>query len=144
MADLFPFMKRRTALEQGLNARLSSNAYANMLAQQRGNRQIADVTQQFKKQTPRVMSAFLKRGLAGPNVQTGVYERGLQDFAGQRFQAVDQATQERNAEMDRFRNERAGIEAQYKQDLADLEMEQAQKMAETAALLTAFKPYIGG
>ena len=144
MADLFSLNKRRTELGQGLNARLSANTYANFLAQQRGNRNIADITKQFKAQTPRVMSSFLKRGLAGPGMQSGVYERGLQDFATQRFEGINTAQQDLNAELDRLKSERADINANYKQDLADLEAEAAAKQAEAAALLTAFKPYIGG
>lgn len=144
MADMFSLNKRRSALGEGLNARLSANTYANFLAQQRGNRNIADITKQFKAQTPRVMSSFLKRGLAGPGMQTGVYEKGLQDFATQRFEGVNAAQQDLNAELDRIKSERAGVQADYSQELADLEAEAAAKQAEAAALLTAFKPYIGG
>jgi hypothetical protein len=142
--DLLPFMQKKAALGTSLAGKLSANTYSQFLAQQRGNRQMADVTKQFKMQTPKVMNAFLRRGMAGPGVQSGVYERGLQDFAGQQLTARNDVQQALNDALDQLKSQRAGIESQYKMDLADLEMERANAQAQAAATLAAFKPYLGG
>ena len=70
--DLSPYTQKKAALGTSLAGKLSANTYSQFLAKQRGNRQMADVTKQFKMQTPKVMNAFLRRGIAGPGVQSGV------------------------------------------------------------------------
>ena len=142
--NLFPYMQKRAALDTGLAGKLSANTYSQFLAKQRGNRQLADVTQQFKVQTPKVMNAFLRRGLSGPGVESGVYERGLQDFATQQLTAKNDVQQAMNEALDQIRSERADIQSQYQMDLADLEMQKANEISQAAATLAAFKPYLGG
>lgn len=142
--DLTPFLQKKSALGRNLASRTAANTYSQMLAQQRGNRQLADVRQQFKVQTPKVMSAYLRRGLAGPGVRSGVYERGLSEFAGQQATAENDVQQAMNEALDRLRSEQAQLKADYSMDLADLELQKAQAQAEAAATLAAFKPYLGG
>lgn len=142
--NLLPFMQKRSALDTGLGSRLSANAYSQFLAQQRGNRQLADVRKQYQMQTPKVMNAYLRRGLSGPGVRSGVYERGLSDFAGQQATAMDDVQQAMNQTLDQLAQQRRDIRAQYDMDVANLEMEKANAQAQAAATLAAFKPYLGG
>ncbi len=144
MADLFDITKKKSALEQIMKTGLDRNDYATLLAKQRGSRQMFDLNRGFKMQTPKVMSAYLRRGLGGPGVQTGVYERGLQDFAAQKEQQTFDLQSALNAEQDRLKSERADIQSQYQSQLADLEQQSAWQQAQAAALLTGLKPYIGG
>lgn len=142
--DLLPFSQKRSALGTSLAGNLAANTYSQFLAQQRGNRQLADTRQQFKVQTPKIMSAYLRRGLSGPGVQSGIYEKGLGEFAVQQATAENDIQQALNEAMDRLKQERGSFEANYQQQLADLESQKAAAIANAAATLAGFKPYLGG
>lgn len=142
--NLFPYMQKKAALGQGYASKTAANTYSQFLAQQRGNRQMADVRQQFKAQTPKVMNAYLRRGLSGPGVRSGVYERGLSDFAKQQTTAENETQQAINEAIDALRQQRVDMDAEYQRELADLELQKANEQAQAAATLLAFRPYMGG
>jgi hypothetical protein len=113
------------------------NAYANFLSQQRGNRGRRDMMQQYDKAQPQVVSGYSRRGLVGPNVKSGIFARGLQDFAKQRAQSFGDydrgiAEEQRGYDL----GEAARLEA-FKNQLADLEAEKAQTIADAARQLYA-------
>jgi hypothetical protein len=111
------------------------NAYANFLSQQRGTRGRQDMMQQYDKAQPQVVSGYSRRGLVGPNVKSGIFARGLQDFAKQRAQSFgefDQGQQEQQRSYDLSEAQR--LEA-FKNQLADMESEKAQTIADAARQL---------
>jgi hypothetical protein len=69
------------------------NAYANFLSKQRGTRDRTNMMDQYNKAQPQITAAYSRRGLQGPNVQSGIFARGLQDFAKQRAQGLQQFDQ---------------------------------------------------
>jgi hypothetical protein len=73
--------------------------------------------------------------MVGPNVRSGLFARGLQDFAKQRartFSEFDQGLQEQQRAYDLGEAQR--LEA-FKNQLADMESEKAQTIAEAARQL---------
>ena len=58
-----------------------ANQQAAMLGQQRGSRNIADITKAGIQGFNPQVSAYGRRGLAGPNVQSGIARKGLEDYA---------------------------------------------------------------
>lgn len=58
-----------------------ANQQAAMLGQQRGSRRIADITKAGVQGYNPLVSQYGRRGLAGPNVQSGITRKGLADYA---------------------------------------------------------------
>jgi len=128
---------RRRGYTQQYAATGAMNAYANFLAQQRGNRERRGITEQYEKAQPQVVAGYSRRGMVGPNVRSGLFARGLQDFAKQRartFSEFDQGLQEQQRAYDLGEAQR--LEA-FRNQLADMESEKAQAIADAARQLYA-------
>ena len=128
---------RRRGYTQQYAATGAMTAYANFLSQQRGTRDRTNMMDQYNKAQPQVAAAYSRRGLQGPNVKSGIFARGLQDFAKQRAQGLQQFDQ---GQLEGQRGYDLG-EAQrlegFKNQLADMESEKAQTIAEAARQLYA-------
>ena len=126
---------RRRGYTQQYAATGAMNAYANFLSQQRGTRNKTNMMDQYNKAQPQITAAYSRRGLVGPNVKSGIFARGLQDFAKQRAQGIQQADQ---GQLESQRGYDLG-EAQrlegFKNQLADMESEKAQTIADAARQL---------
>jgi len=123
---------RRRGYTQQYGATGAMNAYANFLSQQRGNRERQNLNEQYDKATPQLVRNFSRRGMVGPNVQSGLFARGLQDFAKQRartFSEFDQGQQEQQRAYDLSEANR--LES-FKNQLLDMELEKAQTIANAA------------
>ena len=128
---------RRRGYTQQYAATGAMNAYANFLAQQRGTRGRQDMMRQYDEAQPQVVSGYSRRGLVGPNVKSGIFARGLQDFAKQRARNVgdyDRGIAEEQRGYDLGEAQR--LEA-FKNQLADMESEKANTIAEAARQLYA-------
>ena len=128
---------RRRGYTQQYAATGAMNAYANFLAQQRGTRERRGMMEPYNKAQPQVVAGYSRRGMVGPNVRSGLFARGLQDFAKQRartFSEFDQGLQEQQRAYDLGEAQR--LEA-FKNQLADMEFEKAQTIADAARQLYA-------
>jgi len=128
---------RRRGYTQQYGATGAMNAYANFLARQRGTRGRQDMLRQYEEAQPRVVAGYSRRGLVGPNVKSGIFSRGLQTFAKQRarnLQDYDQGQLEEQRMYDLGEAQR--LEA-FKNQLADMESEKAQTIADAARQLYA-------
>ena len=126
---------RRRGYTQQYGATGAMNAYANFLSQQRGTRERRGITEQYDKAQPQLVAGYSRRGLVGPNVKSGIFARGLQDFAKQRAQSFgefDQGQQEQQRSYDLSEAQR--LEA-FRNQLADMESEKAQTIADAARQL---------
>jgi len=128
---------RRRGYTQQYAATGAMNAYANFLSQQRGTRERTNMMDQYNKAQPQIAAGYARRGLQGPNVKSGIFARGLQDFAKQRAQGLqqfDQGQMESNRAYDLTEAQR--LEA-FRNQLADMESEKAQTIADAARQLFA-------
>lgn len=137
-----PYQQKANALTTGLDAKLNANTYARFLNKQRGNRQAFETRQQFEQQTPGVIGSFTKRGVAGPGVRSGIFQRGMDEFGRQQTSAL-QGVQDTMDEGERqLKEQEADLRAQYAQEVADLELQKQAQIAQSAATLASFKPYL--
>lgn len=143
MTDLSPFEAQRRSYGEQYGAQTAKSAYARFLAQQRGTRNIAELQRSYEQQAPGVVTGFAKRGLAGPNVRSGLFQKGLQDFARKQYQDVFGAQQSLAEEMQGFDLEERQLSADYQRNLADLEAQKQRQISQTAATLNSFKPFLG-
>lgn len=128
---------RRRGYTQQYAATGAMNAYANFLSQQRGTRDRTNMMDQYDKAQPQIAAGYARRGLQGPNVQSGIFARGLQDFAKQRAQGLqqfDQGQMESNRMYDLTEAQR---QEAFRNQLADMESEKAQTIADAARQLFA-------
>lgn len=142
--DFFDYEGQKAAARQSYGAAQAKNAYARFLAQQRGSRRKFDLQEGYEMQTPRVVSSFTRRGLAGPGVRSGVYEKGLTQFAKKNLDEFTAAEREITEALRGFDLDDASLLAQYNQRLLDIDGEKQRKIAEQAALLRGFQPFLGG
>ena len=128
---------RRRGYTQQYGATGAMNAYANFLSQQRGTRERRGITEQYDRAQPQVVAGYSRRGMVGPNVRSGLFARGLQDFAKQRartYSEFDQGQQEQQRGYELGEAQR--LEA-FRNQLADMESEKAQTIADAARQLYA-------
>jgi hypothetical protein len=126
---------RRRGYTQQYGATGAMNAYANFLSQQRGTRERRGITEQYDKAQPQIVAGYSRRGMVGPNVKSGLFARGLQDFAKQRartYSEFDQGQQERQRGYDLGEAQRLET---FKNQLADMESEKARTIADAARQL---------
>jgi len=126
---------RRRGYTQQYGATGAMNAYANFLSRQRGTRERENMVRQYDEAQPKVVSAYSRRGMLGPNVRSGVFARGLQELAKQRARNLSEFDQ---GQMEQQRSYDLG-EAQrletFRNQLADMEMEKANTIADAARQL---------
>jgi len=128
---------RRRGYTQQYAATGAMNAYANFLSQQRGTRDRTNMMDQYNRAQPQIAAGYSRRGLVGPNIKSGIFARGLQDFAKQRAQGLqqfDQGQLESQRGYDLGESQR--LEG-FKNQLADMESEKAQTIADAARQLYA-------
>ena len=126
---------RRRGYTQQYGTTGAMNAYANFLSKQRFNRDRQNLNQQYDKAAPQVVSSYARRGLAGPNVKSGIFTQGLQDFAKQRARSMSDFNQgEQESQYSYDLGEANRLEA-FRNQLADMEMDKAGTIADAARQL---------
>ena len=128
---------RRRGYTQQYAATGAMNAYAQFLSKQRGSSSRRNMMEEYDRAQPQITAGYARRGLQGPNVKSGIFARGLQDFAKQRargLQEFDQGQQESNRAYDLTEAQR--LES-FRNQLADMESEKAQTIADAARQLFA-------
>jgi len=98
-----------------------ANQQAASLGQMRGTRGIANLTREYTEGFRPQQAAYGKRGLAGPNVQSGIARAGLERYAATMQGKIGEATQALQDELNRLTetesNQVADLDA-YLQQLA--------------------------
>lgn len=134
--------RKRTAASQ-YGASAAKSAYSQFLAQQRGSRKAFDINKQFEDAAPKLVGGYTQRGLAGPGVQSGIYSKGLTDFANQKTDAINDSRLGTARDIQQMKLEDAGNLDAYNAEFNQLEFEKNSNIANTAASLTAWKPFLG-
>ena len=142
--DYTGFTQRQRAAGSQYGSKTAQNAYARFLSQQRGSRKKFDLQQQYEKQAPKVVGGYTQRGLAGPGVKSGIFQKGMNEFAIQNLNDINDLNTGLASEQDQFGLADKQNFADYQDQLAAIEAEKQQQIANTAATLQAFKPFLGG
>jgi hypothetical protein len=140
--DYLGYNQKKRAAGSGYASKQAANTYARFLSQQRGARKKFDLQQGYEKQAPKIVGGYTKRGLAGPGVKSGIYDKGLTDFAQQNFRDMADLNSEQDMEMQQFDLSSRQAQAEYDQQIAELEAQKQASIANAAATLSAFKPFL--
>lgn len=133
--------KRRNATSQ-YGASAASSAYSRFLSQQRGTRQVKDMTEAQNKYVPQMANSYSQRRLAGPGINSGIYRQALTDYATKQNQLFGEQQAAYNAEQSQFDITDAGLLTDYKNQMNDIEDEYKTGQTNTAATLAQFKKYL--
>jgi len=128
---------RRRGYTQQYGATGAMNAYANFLSQQRGTRGRQDMLRQYDEAQPKVVAGYSRRGLVGPNVKSGIFSGGLQTLAKQRARNLSEYDQGQLEEQRMYDLTEAQRLESFRNQLADMESEKANTIAEAARQLYA-------
>lgn len=115
-----------------------ANQQAASLGQMRGTRGIADLTKQFTEGFRPQMAAYGKRGLAGPNVASGIQRSGLERYVAGMQGKIGEATQSLQDELNRLAQTEATQTADLDAYLQQLALAKQQKIFDAASALKEY------
>lgn len=122
-------------------AKTAAADYGRHVAQQRGSRQVGDLTQQFARGYPKLAASWGARG-ARPGIQSGFYQQAMQQYLGDYQQSQSYLGQDLANEQNQMQLSQASLDAQRSQALADLEMQKTREIAQLAQNIQAVRPSI--
>lgn len=132
-------LSQRRNLSNQYAAKKNSNMLGRTRARQGFRDQRQDATKSFRQQAPQVASSYASRGLGS----SGVYQRGLQRFTNSyadQMGRIDRGWQDSESQ---FTLNDASYRAWYDQEMGRLDLEKAQRIADTAAGINGLRPLIG-
>lgn len=143
MPDTASYDRAQSDLGYKFNTDQASNAYGRFLSQQRGERSLGDMSQQFQRQLPGQYAQFNKRGLSGPNVQSGVQQQAMGNYLGDYTR--NYGLQQGYNAQDLQQYDLASLQNQsyYQSSLDQLETAKQNEIARAALGIQALKPYFG-
>lgn len=144
VTDLSPILQQRRDLDYQYGMNSANNAFDKAFFQTRGSRSMQDFTRGFNRQLPSFVANQTQRGLGGGGIQSGVMNRAMRNYVGDYTRNLGQMMGDYNLGMARFDQNQTLYDENYLRSARDLQMEQADRIAATADMLTALKPLIGG
>lgn len=129
------FEANRRALTSQYGATAAMNAYRKFLSQRRGERSLGAFERGVERELPRVTSSYGQRGLYGQGIRSGIYNRGMQDFATEAARQRGYLTEDIAEEQRQFDIQQRQLLSNLESSLADLETQKARQIAADAAAL---------
>lgn len=133
-----------TAEAAALRKRRSSsiaNQQAAFLGQQRGSRRIAEINRQWGEGFMPKMAEYGQRGLAGPNVKSGIQRRGLEQYAAGLQRDLGEETTAIQEELNRIAMEEAAQQADVDAYINELRLQKQRDIINSATALKQFASY---
>lgn len=128
---------KKTATKQ----RSLANQQAALLGQLRGKRNIADIRQQGLEGFQPFAASFGQRGLAGPNVASGIQRTGLEKYAAELQKGVGGAEISLQEELNRIALDEAASQNELEQYIADQNRQKQNEILQTALSLKDLGSY---
>ena len=144
VVDTGAYQRQADALNYRFNTDSANNAYGRFLSQQRGSRNLGDLTQNFNRSLPSAYANFGQRGLSGGGVNSGTMKRSMNNYLGDYAQNYMRGQQDLTQELQGFDLNQANLGAGLQYSLADLETQKQNAIARAAQGLEALRPYFGG
>lgn len=137
MADIyFGDYGQSVASQQRKRAQTSlARQQSAFLGQQRGSRRMADLRREYTEGFRPQMEAFGKRGLAGPNVKSGIQRKGLERYAAELQKNLGLEQQSIQDELNAIAMAEAADQADLDAYIQDLNLKKQQDIVAAAAAL---------
>ncbi len=137
--DPSAYEARRRALVSNYATTGGQSVYQRFLDAQNSQRRFADLNTQYEQQAPRLVSSWGRRGLVGPNVQSGAFRKAMADFAKNRAKTMAEAQRGLNQSTQMFDLGERQRQDALQNDLRDLEMEKAREIDAAAQELLRYR-----
>jgi hypothetical protein len=118
-----------------------ANQQAATLGQKRGSRKMSDITKQYVEGFQPKMAQYGRRGLAGPNVKSGIQRKGLEDYATSLQSSLGAETSNLQDQLNQISVDEAASESELQQYLNDLALAKNQRIIDTATQLRQLQGY---
>jgi hypothetical protein len=118
-----------------------ANQQAATLGQQRGTRKMSDITKQYTEGFQPKMAQYGRRGLAGPNVTSGIQRSGLEQYATNLQSSLGAETTNLQNELNKISGDEAASESELQQYINDLALAKNQRIIDTATALRQLQGY---
>ena len=121
--------------------RYIANTQAATLGQQRGSRKMSDITKQYVEGFQPKMAQYGRRGLAGPNVNSGIQRSGLEKYATNLQSNLGAETTNLQNQLNQISVDEAASQSELEQYLNDLNLAKNQRIIDTATALRQLQGY---
>ena len=118
-----------------------ANQQAATLGQQRGSRKMSDITKQYVEGFQPKMAQYGRRGLAGPNVKSGIQRKGLEQYATNLQSSLGAESTNLQNELNQISVDEANSESELQQYINDLALAKNQRIIDTATALRQLQGY---
>jgi hypothetical protein len=119
----------------------TANRTSAALGQMRGQRSMAKLTQQLIEGFRPKMAEYGQRGIAGPNVKSGIQRAGLSRYAADMQERLGEGTQQLQDEANMAVSQEANAQAELDDYLAQLELQKKQNIINAATALKQYSAY---
>jgi hypothetical protein len=142
--DAGGYERQKSAVEYDYGNQTATNAYGRFLGQQRGQRNLNDMSRNFGRQYPTYKAQFGQRGMGGPGIRSGVQHQAMTNYLGDYAQQYGRAQQDMTQEAQQYDANQQRFGAFRQQSLADIEAQKAQQIANDARALEYLRSLVGG
>jgi len=118
-----------------------ANQQAATLGQKRGSRKMSDITKQYVEGFQPKMAQYGRRGLAGPNVASGIQRKGLEQYATNLQSNLGAETTNLQDQLNQISVDEVNSESELQQYLNDLALAKNQRIIDTATALRQLQGY---
>jgi hypothetical protein len=140
MAEAFygDYGQNIAAQQRRRQQRSIANQQAAFLGQQRGSRRLADLRRDYVEGFQPKMAEYGRRGLAGPNVQSGIQRKGLERYAADLQRNLGLEQESIQDDLNRIAMEEANEQADLDAYIAELNLRKQQDIINAATALRQF------
>lgn len=135
---------QRRDIENQYTQGAATNAYGRFLSQQRGQRGLSDLTSNFQRTYAPQRAAWNARGLGGGGITSGSQQQAMRNFVGNYYQDFGRAQQDLTGQLQQYDLGQSQLDSWRENELANLQLRQAQEIAQAAQNLEALRAYLGG
>jgi len=118
-----------------------ANQQAATLGQKRGSRKMSDITKQYVEGFQPKMAQYGRRGLAGPNVASGIQRKGLEQYATNLQSSLGAETTNLQDQLNQISVDEAASQSELEQYINDLALAKNQRIIDTATQLRQLQGY---
>lgn len=114
---------------------------AAFLGQQRGSRRVSDIRRQYVEGFQPKMAEYGRRGLAGPQVQSGIQRKGLERYAAGLQERLGAETMNIQDELNQIAAQEAEAQASLEDYINQLRFQKQQDIVDAATALRQYGSY---
>jgi hypothetical protein len=121
------------------DATLAQNAYSRFLSQQRGDRELRSLGEQTNRDLGALSAAYSQRGLRN----SGLQQQARNEFGTQAFRSEQDIRNQTAQQLDMANLSDAQAQAAYESAVQEAEIAKANSIAQLAAELLNYYPFMG-